>query len=238
MKKSFEEKFDCYSKEDGNAWGINWRSSYYKRMEDIIAIIRPFLKQQHLRVLEAGCATGDMTELILRNIKDLEVYDAFDISKKAVSICKGKGLNSKCHWFVGNLADLQLDRKYDFIICCDVICYLSAYHHKKCLDNFYEHLECGGRLFVCVPYDQKEVRRLEKARGRFVVEHKQMGFLWLWCKIEFAILKHYNKLNKRGAAKILRKVIANHKLAEYCVWINRKVFPNKYSHMYMLLKKE
>ena len=45
MKKSFEEKFDCYSKEDGNAWGINWRSSHYKRMEDIIAIIRPFLKQ-------------------------------------------------------------------------------------------------------------------------------------------------------------------------------------------------
>lgn len=156
MKKSFEEKFDCYSEEDGSVWGINWRSSHYKRMGDIIAIIRPFLKQQHLRVLEAGCATGDMTELILRQIKDLEVYDAFDISKKAVSICEEKGLNSKCRWFVGDLADLQLDRKYDFIICCDVIYYLSAYQQKNAWTIFMSIWNAEeGCLYVCLMIKRK-----------------------------------------------------------------------------------
>lgn len=82
--------FDNYTEKDGNAWGINWRSSHYKRMRDILDIIQPFLKIHHLKVLEAGCATGDMTELILKYINDLEIYDAFDISKKPFRFVKEK----------------------------------------------------------------------------------------------------------------------------------------------------
>lgn len=238
MKKFFDEMFDNYTEKDGNAWGINWRSSHYKRMRDILDIIQPFLKIHHLRVLEAGCATGDMTELILKYINDLEIYDAFDISKKAVSICKRKKLNSKCRWFVKDLGDLQLDEKYNLIICCDVIYYLPAYQQKKCMDIFFEHLESGGRLFVSVPYEQKEVNRLLRMKGKFTVESEGTAFLWLWCKIESVLLKFYRQVNGVGRGNLLRKVIANHKLMDFFVWLNKKVLPYKYSHMYMLLRKE
>lgn len=241
MKRFFEEMFDSYTQKDGNAWGINWRSSHYQRMKDIIAIIRADLRKQHLKILEAGCATGDMTELLLQQIKELEIYDAFDISKKAISICESKNLNSKCRWFVKDLANLQLNEKYDLIICCDVIYYLPAYQQKKCMGVFYEHLEHGGKLFLSVPYDQKEVDRLVRISGRFTIEHEEKGFLWLWCKIESVLLKHYkfyNQKHMKYAENILRKIISSHKLMERCVWANRRIFPNKYSHMHMLLKKE
>ena len=238
MKRSFEEMFDGYTKKDGNAWGINWRSSHYQRMKDIITIILPDLKKQHLKVLEARCATGDMTKLILQYIKDLKIYDAFDISKKAVSICESKKLHPKCRWFVKDLADLHLDGKYDLIVCCDVIYYLPAYQQKKCMDIFYEHLENGGKLFLCVPYEQTEVSRLTRMKGAFVAEREETGFLWLWCKIETVLLKYYNQSKRGHVKKILRKIITDHKLMECCVWMNRRMFSNKYSHMYMLLRKE
>ena len=136
MKRDFNKMFTSYSEKDGNNWGINWRSSHYKRMKDAIGIMQPALKKQNLKVLEAGCATGDMSRLILKSIKDLEFYDAFDISSEAISICKEKKLDRRCRWFVNDLADLQLNESYDIIICCDVIYYLPAYQQRKCIDIF------------------------------------------------------------------------------------------------------
>lgn len=238
MRRSFDEMFEGYTEEDGNPWGINWRSSQYKRMNDVIDILHPILKKRNLRVLEAGCATGDMTELILRCIKNLEVYDAFDVSRKAISICKERKLDSRCRWFVSNLADLQLDEMYDLIICCDVIYYLSFYQQKQCMDIFYDHLSQGGHLFLCVPYEKREIDRLVRLRGKFIVERKSMGYGWLWYKIEAAVLRLYNQANGTWVKKVLRKVITNHTLMECFVWVNRKAFPNKYSHMYMFLRKK
>ena len=136
MKHCFDEMFSNYTERDGNGWGINWRSSHYRRMKDAISIMRPVLKKQQLKVLEVGCATGDMTELILSCITDLKIYDALDISEKAISIFKRKILDKICRWFVGNIADIQLDETYDIIICCDVIYYLPVYQQKKCMRNF------------------------------------------------------------------------------------------------------
>lgn len=51
-------------------------------------------------------------------------------------------------------------------------------------------------------------------------------------------MKWYKRINGGGVtSRILRKIIAGHKLMECFVWINRRVFSEKYSHMYMLLKK-
>ncbi|MDE6945753.1 MAG: class I SAM-dependent methyltransferase [Anaeroplasmataceae bacterium] len=238
MKRDFNKMFTSYSEKDGNNWGINWRSSHYKRMKDAIGIMQPALKKQNLKVLEAGCATGDMSRLILKSIKDLEFYDAFDISSEAISICKEKKLDRRCRWFVNDLADLQLNESYDIIICCDVIYYLPAYQQRKCIDIFYEHLEKNGYLFLCVPYDKKEIDWLIKFTRRFLVENKENEYLWLWCKIESMLLKWYGQGKRGRTTKILRALIANHKLMETFVWLNRKIFPGKHSHMYMLLRKE
>lgn len=91
---------------------------------------------------------------------------------------------------------------------------------------------------MSVPYEQKEVNRLLRMKGKFTVESEGTAFLWLWCKIESVLLKLYRQVNGVGRGNILRKVIANHKLMDFFVWLNKKVLPYKYSHMYMLLRKE
>lgn len=237
MKQFFDRMFENYSEEDGNAWGINWRSSHYKRIKDAIDVMLLILEKQQIDILEAGCATGDMTELILQHIKDLNIYDAFDISEKAISICQNKRIDKNCQWFVGDLSNLRLDKKYDIIICCDVIYYLPSYQQKKCIDDFYNYLKKQGWVFLGVPYEQREVDRLIKFKGKFNIECERKEHLWLWCRIESELLRWYKQLKGQQIRKILRAIISNHKLMECFVWINKMILPNKYSHMYMLLKK-
>ncbi|NBH71179.1 class I SAM-dependent methyltransferase [Clostridiaceae bacterium] len=238
MKQCFDEMFNNYTETDGNGWGINWRSSHYRRMKDAISIMRPVLQKQQLQVLEVGCATGDMTELILNCITDLKIYDALDISEKAISICKKKNLDKRCRWFVGYIANLQMDETYNIIICCDVIYYLPAYQQKKCMNDFYNILNHQGRLFFCVPYDKKEVERIIKYKGNFIIESERTEHLWLWCKIESGLFKCYKMVRSTKIRGIIRGIIENHVAMEFFTWINRNIISNKHSHMFILLKKE
>lgn len=143
-KEYFEKYFDNYSPEEGNEWGINWRMSQIKRMENAAKLLTPALKKKELSVLEAGCATGDMTKVILNKINSLKCYDAFDISEKAIKICKASGMN-QVNWITCGFNEMDFETdKYDLIMCCESIYYLSFYEQKECIKKLYSYLKRGG----------------------------------------------------------------------------------------------
>lgn len=236
-KEYFENNyFNNFNEQDGNGWGFNWRASQKKRMDNSIKFIEKILKKKDLAVLEAGCATADMTKLLYKRIKNLKKYDAFDISDKAIEICKSnihKGIN----WMVCDLTEMDFDKNtYDLIICSEAIYYLKFYQQRKCIEKFHSYLKDGGFLFVSMPYSEyKEIFSLflKEFRREKVFYNKN----WLWTKIECKLLIWHNQTANKDLKKFLRSIISNEKIMEIFYRINIIFLPNKIQHIFLLLQK-
>jgi len=147
-------------------------------------------------ILEVGCGTGELLELIAKNW----VARGIDLSKEASAIAQQKGLEVK----VCNLFDYE--EKVNSIVCTDVI------EHVKddfgFVQHLYETLNTNGKLFVLVPsgkmlkddvfyghyrrYSKKAIVKLLE-RNNFTVESVEM--------FGYPIL-HYLRLFINGVTEI------------------------------------
>lgn len=236
-KEYFEQNyFSNYDEKDGNGWGFNWRASQKKRIKNAVRFMERILKKEDVTVLEAGCATADMTKLLYNTIESLKRYDAFDISDEAIRICKTKGIN-QINWMVCDLTEMNFDTDtYDLIICSEAISYLKFYQQKECIEKFYSYLKRGGILFLSMhdyEYGEKFEPILNCFRKRKVFYNKT----WLWTQIEYKLLNYYNHSKIKICKKLLRSIISNEKLMEFFYIFNKIFLPNKIQHIYLLLKK-
>ncbi|MDE7131962.1 MAG: class I SAM-dependent methyltransferase [Lachnospiraceae bacterium] len=236
--KAFFEKnyFANYDEQDGNGWGFNWRASQKKRMENAVRFMGKILKKKDLTVLEAGCATADMTRLIYENIDSIKRYDAFDISDIAIKICKTKGMD-QINWMVCNLTDMNfIPDTYDLIICSEAIVYLSFDQQKVCIEKFYSYLKRGGVLFLSM-HDAEYGENFKPVLKCFRKKKIFYNRTWLWTKIEYQLFRCYRQSNKKIFKRLLRLLISNEKLMEFFNKINEIFLPNKIQHIFLLLKK-
>lgn len=60
---------------------------------------------------------------------------------------------------------------------------------------------------------------------------------WLWTRIESKLYKYYKCTNIKMLKRILRQIISNRKLMEIFYMINERFLPNKYQHIFIMLKK-
>lgn len=236
-KEFFENKyFNDYDEQDGNGWGFNWRASQKKRMENTVRFMEKALKGNNVNVLEAGCATADMTKLLYQEIDSLERYDAFDISDEAIRICKTKGLD-RIHWMVCNLTEMDFEEDtYDLIICSEAIYYLKFYEQKECIGKFYSYLKSGGVLFLSM-HDYEYGEKYEEVLSRFRKRRVFYNKTWLWTKIECKLLEYYDNTNIKIYKKIMRAIISNDGIMEFFYIFNKIFLPNKIQHVFLLLKK-
>ena len=117
----------------------NW---WYKARRDLLARILAQLRMHFNNSLDIGCGTGVNYVVLAQHASN--VYGV-DIEKNALLCDKNKGYAELIH---GNAEDLEIDKKFDLIICMDVLEHLDD---KKAINNLKNKLNKDGVLIVSVP---------------------------------------------------------------------------------------
>jgi trans-aconitate 2-methyltransferase len=123
-----------------------WDASSYDRMSDPqLAMARDVIDRLDLRgderVLDAGCGTGRVTELLARRVPDGTVI-AVDGSEAMVEETRRRGLNA----FAADLVELTLDEPVDAILSTATFHWI--HDHDALFARMHEALRPGGRMSV------------------------------------------------------------------------------------------
>lgn len=122
-----------------------WLHFFASIADRIVGDIRP------RTVLDAGCAMGFLVEALRdRGVDAVGV----DVSGYAIQQVR-PDIRAFCR--VGSIVEL-LPRKYDLIVCIEVLEHLSASEAERAIDNFCQHAD--EVLFSSTPFDYKEVTHI------------------------------------------------------------------------------
>lgn len=203
MKK---KEYETMYKMENNHW-------WYKGLHELVeSYIKKYSKEGELDILDAGCGTGRMME-ILNKYGHIE---GIDYSKDAVSFCKKRGLKNVK---VENLNNWNSnDKLYDAIISLDVLYHTGIKNDIQIINKFYSRLNKNGILILNLPafnilrrYHDAAVSGKKRYRKRATIkELKNSGFniikatyrlshlfiIILFIIKPFEKLFHYNKKNK------------------------------------------
>lgn len=123
--------------------------------ELILKFINKKSKRKRLEILDAGCGTGRLLELLNQHSTV-----GFDFSEEAINFCKEKKLDNV---FLQNINTWQPKQEYDVIASIDVICSSGINNYKKILQNFNSGLKKDGILILNLPAFEILRRNHDKA---------------------------------------------------------------------------
>src|SRR3954466_13856708 len=123
-----------------------WDASSYDRMSDPqLAMARDVIDRLGLRgderVLDAGCGTGRVTEVLAQRVPGGTVI-AVDGSEAMVQETRARGI----HAFTADLAELTLDEPVDAILSTATFHWIKD--HDRLFGRMYAALRPGGRMAV------------------------------------------------------------------------------------------
>lgn len=111
--------------------------------------IRKFIKRNKgKKALDAGCGIGLYSFEIAKNgyfvtgidIENEKINTAREIAKK---------INAEINFIQGDLTNLHINDKFDFILCSEVIEHIPEDY--KVIENLSKVMNIGGRLIITVP---------------------------------------------------------------------------------------
>lgn len=114
-----------------------------RKVAMVVALAEYYLGRSVGSVLDIGCGEG-VWRAPLRKLRPKIAYLGLDSSEYAVSRY-GRSRNLRLARF-GDLAELRFDRRFDVIVCSDVLHYLRAPELVRGLSGFGELLE--GLAFI------------------------------------------------------------------------------------------
>jgi ubiquinone/menaquinone biosynthesis C-methylase UbiE len=145
------------------------------------------------RVLDAGCGTGGLLELLYKSFN----VAGFDSSFEAIRIIRGSGIIYES-FAVGDVESIPFqDNHFDAVTCIDVIYHANVTDEKLALNEMHRVLKAGGYLVLQVPafeclrgghdeavhtrkrYRAREVRSLLRETG-FKVTKIRYRYPWLF----------------------------------------------------------
>lgn len=159
----FDKQFSDYDDMLGNAWGMNWRAYMHMRAEKASNVVRNFIRlnKNESKVLEIGCATGEFVDTYLDELIGLGgTLLGTDISPIAIDICRKKYCKIKGAQFeVHALPNIQLNQRYNCIVCIDVLEYFNSVEKENCIKNLLQLLSEDGSIILQMPLEGECVRR-------------------------------------------------------------------------------
>lgn len=164
MEESYTTKYHIL--EESHWW-------FLARRDIIFKLIKDYHKDSH--ILEIGCSGGPLIKFLQR--QGFENVKGIDINKRAIEICKQKGINNV---EVADGLETGLgDQQFDIVIASDVLEHIQD--ENKALFEWYRILKQGGQLIIFVP-----------------------AFKFLWSHHD-ELNRHYKRYSKSGLVKALIK---------------------------------
>lgn len=155
---------------------------WYRGLHELIARFVLKRRSRHsgesFRILDAGCGTGRMVELL----SPLAAVEGIDYSEEAVSLCKDRGLENVTRVDLNTW--LPPDGIYDMVISSDVICNAGITDDMNVVAKFHRALKPGGLLLLNLPAFEALRRRHDIAvagkrryrKHRTLIQTRQIGF--------------------------------------------------------------
>ena len=247
----FEEQFSHYDDKYGNAWGMNWRAYMHARAEKATGIVKKYIKLygENCNIFEIGCATGDFIDSYMQELNDYsgELFGT-DISSKAIDICKKKYKDyHNMRFEVLELPNIVLGRRFNCILCIDVLEYFDIFGKKACIENMLQFLSDDGHLIIQIPLqgeNEEEFIRVVQTCAKINDVQYVYGDIW-YNLVEkhlvgwVYILLRDKKMGKIGEAigKIFFNILKSKKMVNSVFGFNEKFFPNRRSHIIMILER-
>jgi len=125
------------------------------------------------RVLEPGCGTGRLSEILCRKVGDKGRVVAMDISPAMVEAAKKrvKGV-ANIELFVSQVELFDLPgEKFDLILCHQVFPHME--NKDACLGKFHRLLSPGGKVVIFHFIDLEEINNVHRKAGT-VIENDMM----------------------------------------------------------------
>ncbi|HEY9206282.1 MAG TPA: class I SAM-dependent methyltransferase [Candidatus Methanoperedens sp.] len=160
MDNTTEQKLKkCYNVGWEKVWAkeldkqYNPLSKYYNnRMLDCIGLIKEETNC-HFKLLDVGCGIGIYSINILKKFNNCILF-GFDISEKQIDFINDKlvnlGLKDRCKFFVDDANNFNLNQKFDYIICTELLEHLT--NPIQTLENIYEHGSIHTKFVFSVPH--------------------------------------------------------------------------------------
>ena len=131
-----EEYYNMYKLEN-NFW-------WYKTLHSLIISIVKQKKKASTSILDAGCGTGRLVELL----NDLGEVTGLDFSEEAIHLSKKRGLKNV---FTEDLNTWESKEKYNIITSIDVLYHSAIKEDTLILQKFYKSLSNEGTLILNLP---------------------------------------------------------------------------------------
>lgn len=143
---------------------------YSSVKEDYSDVIKEIEQKEFSKLLDCGCGTGKLIELLSKRHCDVKYY-GMDITPAMIDEAKKKNI-SNAEFFVGDVGDIQWnEKKFDVIIC------VHSFHHYTNVDCFFEN-----------------ARRLLSEDGRLIIRDNAMPNAVSYWWTNFVILPIYSNL--------------------------------------------
>lgn len=116
---------------------------YNRKIREIMSFLPVKNKDS---VLDCGCGSG-----VLLYVLKQKGCQVFGIDKKIDSLMFCRKLCKGGHFLATDLLDFTLKKKFDFVVCCDVIEHFDDFDKIKVIGNLCNHLNEKGCLLISYP---------------------------------------------------------------------------------------
>jgi O-antigen biosynthesis protein len=185
--------------------------------------------------LDVGCWTGNLGKALIEK-KGCRV-DGADRDIKALQKARSRGYrNVFLVDFNRENSVFEMEEKYDFIICADVLEHLV--NPGKVLEKLRNCLKDGGRIIISVPNIAFIQQRLEILLGKF--NYSSQGGIMDENHLRFYTLKSIRKLTKKCGYKIEESFgYSQVKKKYFFLKLLSKIFPGMFAlQLFVKAKKD
>jgi SAM-dependent methyltransferase len=118
---------------------------WFQGLHELVEHYVQQLNRRDLLMLDAGCGTGAMSEILAR----YGTVDSIDVSPEAIFFCKKRGLKNLA---LQDLNDWHCrNGYYDIIVSLDVLYHQAVQDDAAIIRRFHEALKNGGILIIHLP---------------------------------------------------------------------------------------
>ena len=128
----------------GDTWGFRWRGMERWRHARTLKMLKPLLRgTERKEVLEIGCALCDFTVRAWQ-LNTVNHFCGIDTVPTAIEWASRKFPQFELR--VGAIPGIPFDKKFDVILCMEVLCYLEPDGRRETIHNIFDSLGPKGVL--------------------------------------------------------------------------------------------